>query len=459
MLARRVDTARLLTVAAHVFSALWTLVLALAGFSATILAVEIVSHARRRSKRRGAILLEAALYLGGPINTILIGFYSTGPEALQQIDRAVVLTVVALTAVSVAMSLIEGSRRGSGPLAAAFLLFHVAMLLSFWGGAGDAPYPEVWTTTPLMVLAFILSPHMTFELLLTTVRRAIRLLLMVNAAVGIALPAVSFESVDPRTLFGFHRFQGITLQPNVLGLILVMGLVLELYRRSWLWSAVVVIQLALTQSHTSWLAAGIGVVVLVVAQHPHLRTFAAGSGVMIGTILIASPGVATDFLLDLSGQSGDTLTFTGRTRIWDAAMEGFRQYPVFGWGPGFLGDSYRDRFLPFFAVATHAHNQWFQTLGGQGVVGAATLVGLIGTVGFLAWQTRAQTKWIGIVLLLLLVVNGTTETPLRPVGPDFYTVIEILVFCAPLYAATDRRQLRPSPLRQQHGVKPAVVAS
>lgn len=410
--------------------------LQLAGLVAAV-SIAALLFTRGARARGGSIALEGLFYLAGPVTTVLIGFYPLAPVSLPGVTGYVDRALLVIAAGLVIVRLVDGPRKGSAPVAVAVILFSASLFASALVGSPGSSIPEPYWATTLIVLAFVLDPHMTADRLVVVASRAIRVVAVVSAIVAVLFPHLGFESVDPRTFFGIHRLQGITQQPNGLGFLVAFGLILEIYRRNWLWAGVMVTELLLTQSHTGWLVAGIAVIAIIGTRRRLVRQVSSVLGLIVLTFFALFPSAATRFLSDLSGD--ESLTLTGRTSIWAAAMHGFDQYPIFGYGPNLLDDSFRARWLPNAPYAAQAHNQWVQTLAGQGAVGAATLIILVATIAYFAWRSRHETRWYGPILLFAFVARFVTETPLRPVGANITTMLEVLVICFPLYAATQYR--------------------
>src|SRR3990167_3232616 len=97
-------------------------------------------------------------------------------------------------------------------------------------------------------------------------------------------------------------------------------------------------------------------------------------------------------LVNISLTSGTAST---RLMAWEIALEGWRERPVFGWGPGnyyyVFNQFYRPEFLEHGWNETwfdNAHNIIFNTLSERGLVGLLFYLGLFATVGVVADRAR-----------------------------------------------------------------------
>ena len=227
---------------------------------------------------------------------------------------------------------------------------------------------------------------------------------------GAVLPFVSF------------RLHGISNHANNLALLAMLFLVFDVVaqpngRPSWrvinrLHAAAVVV---LTQSKTIWIAGGVvGFVIairwatstksldpLLVAARRATRLSAIGSiAAVIGVILVS-----------LQAQFGETVwTLTGRTTLWEITLSLWRSSPFVGLGEKFWAHEMRSQFLVSDGViATHAHNELFQTLGQTGAIGVICLLAYL-YCGILAIRRSSEPHRTAIVLTAtLLLVRMATE--------------------------------------------------
>lgn len=388
------------------------------------------------ARRGGHWALEAILVICGPITTVTIALYpedgsSSGP--FPAINRAATLVAVALAAL-ITFKAVHAPRKHAGVLLAAVAAFYGALGVSTFAGAVPA-FPEAYWTTPLILLAFLMYDGYSSEWLLRMARIVLRIILLLSLAAMFLMPNVAFNLEESRTVFGIHRLQGVMTHPNGFAALVVLGFFLELHARTRLgWRLIFVAAAVLAQSSTGVIALVLGLLVMqnALSKFARVLIYLAGTAALLAATFGAGGWVMATFLPEQSA------TFTGRTAIWAAALQGFRLSPIFGYGPTLLGDEFRNRYLPNFSAAAQAHNQWMQTLGGEGLIGAASLV-ILGLVLIVAAaRTRDATAGLSVALVVFLIIRCVTETPLRPGGPGAGTMMLIVVFG--LIAATPSEQ-------------------
>lgn len=377
------------------------------------------------ARRGGHWALEAILLICGPITTVAIAMYPedvTSGGVFHAINRAATLVTVALSLL-VIFKAVETPRKHAGAILAAVVAFFCALGISTFAGAVPA-FPEAYWTTPLILLAFVVYGGYTSEWLLRTARIMLRVILVLSFAAMIFMPDIAFNLEQPRTFFGINRLQGIVTHPNGFAALAVLGIFLELHARSRLaWRLLFVMAVLLAQSSTGLIALVIGLLVMqnALSKAARVLLYLAGVAALLAAIFGAGDWLVTTLLPEQAA------TLTGRTAIWAAALQGFRLSPVFGYGPTLLGEEFRNDYLPNFGAAAQAHNQWIQTLGGEGLLGAASLV-ILGLVLIVAAaRTRHATSGLSVALVAVLLIRCVTETPLRPSGPGAGTLTLIVI--------------------------------
>ena len=262
---------------------------------------------------------------------------------------------------------------------------------------------------------------------------------------------------------GLPRFGGLATHPVSMGLLAQLALLLLLARplqsrwanrAAWLLGLSV---LCLAQSKTAWLAFVMcsGVVIAVRrgpywnSQFGQVHQPTAAQAVLglalLGTLgallfmLVASPGEHIERFL-LSSEGSQLSSLTGRDRIWAIAWEEWQDHPVFGWGPQIWDEAYRRSIG--MNNATHAHNQFMDTLSRAGLVGAAALLGYLAVLGTLAVRCARASQGLSLALLLGLLLRAGSEVPLLLIGygPD---LIAHLLLLMTLAAGQPERQAAP----------------
>jgi O-antigen ligase len=141
----------------------------------------------------------------------------------------------------------------------------------------------------------------------------------------------------------------------------------------------------------------------------------------------------------LDTPKGAQLTsMTGRDRIWVVAMEEWQNNRLFGYGPGMWDTDFRAAIkMPY---ATHAHNQFVDTLARSGLVGATSLVLYAVCLLVLSFARARETRGLSLALFLSLSLMSISEVPLLMLGYSNDLVFHLLLVAT--LAANPRMQSR-----------------
>lgn len=210
--------------------------------------------------------------------------------------------------------------------------------------------------------------------------------------------------------------------------------------RSALTVGVIVIFLA--QSKTVWLSFTVSALCILVArQGPKLwRNFGhtrqkevSISIIMVFITCILGVGIA--FLFgDLSGKidhffsstEGAQLTsLTGRDKVWAIAFEEWHRNPIFGYGPTLFDAEFKQ--LIGMANATHAHNQFVDTLARSGLVGATGLVIYSLVLLVLCLRYCNTSGGLTLALFIALAFRSISEVPLTITSLNFEFMGHVLL--------------------------------
>jgi len=202
---------------------------------------------------------------------------------------------------------------------------------------------------------------------------------------------------------------------------LMLMLWLRPFSRRWLQALawlVALVALFLTQSKTSWLAALLAYGVLLIYRHGRDANGRLHIGVwislLLGVALLASGLLFIDVekitsrFLD-SGVGSGLSTLTGRTKIWQVAINMWLDSPWFGYGPGAWSPMHRMELgVP---SATQAHNQLFQALSEGGLFDAVSMLVYFVLLGLAAIRCAAWTRGVSIAFFLIIAVRCVGESP------------------------------------------------
>ena len=191
--------------------------------------------------------------------------------------------------------------------------------------------------------------------------------------------------------------------------------------------------LVLTLSRMSWVGAAAGLLVAIVLLPGRTRlTALVGAAAIVGvTVALAVGSEGTDLIeraqslsdpTSASVRTGDT--DRARVRIWEAALDVFRENPVSGVGLGDLGTELVGRVGFGSGAQGHAHSVYLQTLATAGIMGALALLLLALAVTRRTMRTlrapllsrldrerRVMAAGIAGSLVALAIVCATDTTP------------------------------------------------
>lgn len=392
----------------------------------------------------------------------------------QWITRIVSIVCVAVAAERVATAAINlstGRRVHLGP--PGLLMFFI----TFWFcgtlfPTTVAPHGSFSHTT-LYPLLFGIAYHLIGDNNTDTIIKASRDGLLTLAVAGVASLAVAPNLVlDTNYTQGFipglPRFSGLTPHPVSCGMLTQMTIFLVAcfpYQRRWVnvcaW-VVLTITLVLAQSKTAWISVLVCAAVLFLTSFRKRFSKAilnpAKPGVAVWLLALVLVVFATPFIVlmfadvgsyaraFLSSSEGAQITsLTGRDVIWDFVFSEWQRYPVFGYGSLLLDlDS---RIAIGMLNANHAHNQFVDTLGRAGLVGAISLMAYVIALGYWAFRYASAFNGLPLLLFIMLFLRGISEVPFTMYGYGLEFVGHLLllgVLCgAHAQAETHRTKAHP----------------
>lgn len=236
---------------------------------------------------------------------------------------------------------------------------------------------------------------------------------------------------------GLPRMAGLTPHALTLGLIVQIALLclwVKPFQGYWLnrgaW-ALGLFTLFLTQSKTAWLSFGLCAIIMSVIRNgkeirkrlfdsekplPGMLFIIFSMLVFFGGcfVLMFSNAGAKLLLFFDSSEGAKLLTLNGREQIWNIAFAEWHRHPIWGYGPSLFSAEYRSSIG--LLNATHAHNQFVDTLARAGAVGAAALVIYVACLLFLSLKYIKVSGGLSLSLFLVLFLRGIGEVPLTLYG-------------------------------------------
>lgn len=142
-------------------------------------------------------------------------------------------------------------------------------------------------------------------------------------------------------------------------------------------------------------------------SHGPLKRFVAvvyALGILAAVLMVVFPERAVDFLPSRLGQLADfnvqERTASGRILVWQVAWEGWKEKPLFGWGPEHFSILFNTYYKPeLYAVEPwfdRAHNFIFDYGSTMGIGGLVAYVGMFGAACYMAvrkWRQGVFPFW------------------------------------------------------------------
>jgi len=307
----------------------------------------------------------------------------------------------------------------------AFLAYAVCSLL----------LPMVFGTVPgfshdgLIAVPMFIAAYLGRKESLNGVLLSAKWILLLIALASLALAAVLPKLVVSSYMGGLIpglpiRLWGLSSHPNVMGGMvasLMLMLWMRPFSRRWLQALawlVAVIALFLTQSKSSWLAALMAYGTLLIYRHGrdtngrlHIGvwiTLLLGAAVLASGLLFIDIDKVTSRFLDSDVGAGLS-TLTGRTRIWQVALQVWLDSPWFGYGPDAWSPMHRMQLgVPY---ATTAHNQLLQALSEGGLFDAVSMLVYFVLLGLAAVRTATRTRGVSLAFFLVITARCVGEAP------------------------------------------------
>lgn len=230
---------------------------------------------------------------------------------------------------------------------------------------------------------------------------------------------------DDRSLFGMARLCGLTGQPNTLGEIAGMALLLELSNvvrttmpRRILFGSLAAGSLLLSQSRTAWMACLVALALMWVWQRSRSHPGSVGVLALVGLFVVTLPfllfpQLSSSPLLGGGSSNSDLTTVNGRAAIWAAAMAEFHRSPVFGYGLNLYDADFTAAHLPYgLQMVRDSHSQFVQTLGESGIVGFIGLMSFILACAWVAWRRWREDSPLPAAVLTFMLLRCFTESGL-----------------------------------------------
>lgn len=368
---------------------------------------------------------------------------SSMPGFAQWITRLVSISCVALAVeriANAAIGLSAGRKVQFGPpgLLIFFVIFWIGGTLFPTTVAPNGGFSHDMVYPLLFGIAYHLVAANSIERIIKTTRDGLVWLTLSGLGALLVTPHLVLDTNYSQGFIpGLPRFSGLTPHPVVCGMLTQITLFFVAcfpYRRRWVnvvaWAALT-LTLVLAQSKTAWLSVLVCTSVLALTNYRKQLGKAllnpsrpgAAVGLLATTLLVAVIPVVVVMFSDVgsharaffSSTDGAQITsLTGRDIIWDVVFSEWQANPIFGYGSGLL--DLNSRLAIGMPNATHAHNQFIDTLGRAGIVGAATLTAYVGALAYWSWRYSNAFNGLPLLLFIMLFLRGVSEVPFTMYG-------------------------------------------
>lgn len=400
--------------------------------------------------------LALMLYSGGPLNVILSGGFSQGDRAVAPPDFALTRSLFLLTyAVFFGLLLLRWKKVLVVMQRDRFIWTMVgfACLSFFWSDLRNETLPESIALVGTTFFGIYFATRYTLKQQLQILGWTFGLVIFLSLVYALALPKYGIMS-------GVHAgaWRGIYTHKNVLGQMMVLSSVVFLLlmrdrRYHGLFSLGLMLSIALLVLSTSR-GAMVNVTTLMCAIalcrifRLHYRLLV----VLLGTLLLLGGSISywvTDNLemlvVDVLGKD---LTLTGRTTLWQAAIEMIQQRPWLGYGYDAFWHGWDSAAAYIWRLeawpAPHAHNGFVDLTLHLGLIGLSIfLIGFFGNFlkGLIQFRMTSGSEFVWPILYLIYVIlTNIGESSLLRSGDVFWV----------LYASVSLSMLMP-PEEQPHG--------
>lgn len=348
------------------------------------------------------------------------------------------------------------SQQSPNDIAYAFLIYYVAFSLlpllfaPFFDFHVSLVYPF------FIFLALLMWSQVSSIDPVDVVKQGMLLIVVGSLLAALVWPELATQPGYLGLVPGFNqRLWGVTASANSLGSVACVLLVLEVAepfkRRAihWFVLAGAVTALVLSQSKTAIVAGLIGSMVIVgwrlASDLLHANNSRPGrvplsaSIVAIIAILLTVGGFwlmfsDSNLLTVLSRRLEsravvDLSTASGRTLIWDVAIKGGMDSPLFGQGLGFW--SLESRLQTGLNGAVHAHNMFLQVFSRSGVVGLAAFLAFFWLLLRYSIRAAIPTRGGSIGVMVAFLMRAMVEVPIQPnsvLGAEFFAMVAYLFY-------------------------------
>lgn len=302
--------------------------------------------------------------------------------------------------------------------------------------------------------------------------------LLIPFKTGMVLETTYSQGLLP----GVPRLAGLAAHAVSLAILAQLGLICLLtlpFERKWLNRLAWIIGLTvlfLAQSKTTWIAFFLCWLCFVsIQQGPTffrrlvdpVRPEFGVTSILILMLIVLVIGLVLMFgdigtrvtIFFNSAEGAQLASLTGRDKIWAIAYDEWQRNPLFGYGPLIWETDFRISIgMP---NATHAHNQFMDTLSRSGIIGVVALLIYTLVLTVMSIRYARESKGLTLALFILLMMRSVSEVPLSlfGYGPEFIAHLLLLMALAASASEVRIRTFQSSQTPRYSGVFPKYPPS
>lgn len=364
------------------------------------------------------------------------------------------MLLVLLAAERIATSLIHASRGIKITIPASLLAGYVV----FWLGNylapslfGEHPHFDHSGFYNLIVgCAFFFCGATSTDKIITNSRTTILLIVAASLALALIEPTLVMDlDYSQGFIPGLPRLAGLTPHAITFAFMVQIGMIC-LYARPFsnkAWGAIawtlLLVALIMAQSKSIWISVLLCILYLAFTEYrlalkarlmdPSRPVVVVG--MLASLLFVVSLALLSAAFVDIegsmarflaTGEGAQLASLTGRDQIWEVAVAEWQRYPFFGYGLSAFDEAHRA--LIGISSATHAHNQFFDTLARSGMVGLASLLLYLATLLYWALRYNAQSNGFAALLLIALLCKCVSEVPFGTIGYGVDSLAQWLLF-------------------------------
>lgn len=332
------------------------------------------------------------------------------------------------------MGLIQKNKDPLILLIAALLFISTAIFSSF---VGYKPYikPYIFVEFLLFLSVFFVKDYLDLPSFIHTIKKVLLLIIYGTFLFIIVNPLWSIELDYNQGMMSFFsaRLYGLTTNSNYTAPLIMLYFIFEIEYpiKSKMRSVNLLLSLffiLFTQSKTIWILLLLyGLIKIVHKGFLNLKAKFNKRIILTYTTLL----LIMSFVFLFVGYCNSYTTFTGRTIIWGYTIDAWQHNKVFGYGMGLWNEEmflhYKD-YIKEGWIFSHAHSQYYQTLGESGIVGIVFLFLYFFTLVFFGVKYAGQTKGLSYYFALFLIIRGWTEPVFRHFLIDFNFFIHFIIY-------------------------------